>query len=166
MNFIKLKQENQIPYPVGCDMEQTKGIVKEMSEKIRILYSSDVGLNLFVRGSSGSIISGLLSGYLLDYMIKINHIKKPGESSHFGTVCDEIYGYINIIIDDFMCSGETLNEIYSKCVEYNGQKFTVHLLCISGNCHEKSLKFTPLNIIAGDIYLKKDEVKDLPKIDW
>lgn len=157
-NFERLKSKNKIPYPVGYRMSETMKIVEDMASKLKSLFPSEVlpmngpdkpKLIFCVRGSSGAILAGLITPFLIDYEIVINHIKKDGECSHN----DGKPPYLPnewpwIILDDFILSGETVNEIYKDmCRAHVNCK--VDCLCISGFFNQSYIKFKPINVIAG-----------------
>ena len=54
-------------------------------------------------------------------LAKICHVKKYGESSHSSKI-DFEGNFINIIVDDFVCSGHTLRAIYAKQQEVTGYR--------------------------------------------
>lgn len=157
-NFERLKSKNKIPYPVGYRMTETMNIIKDMAIRIQALFPVKLlpmngpekpKLVFCVRGSSGAILAGLITPFLTDYEIVINHIKKQGESSHN----DDKPLYLPnewpwIILDDFILSGETVNEIYKDmCRAHVNCK--VDCLCVSGFFNQSDINFKPINVIAG-----------------
>jgi len=155
MSKVILKKLGHIQYPVGTDIKGTMIAVKNMADAIKELYplheNMKYGFNLFVRGSSGAIIGGLICEYLSNYPIRICHIKKEGESSHFNSsYLTNREAAKNIIIDDFISTGETVNIIYQKMID--SEINNVDLLIVSGTIYESYLQFKPLNIICEDYY--------------
>lgn len=147
MKHLKLNTNNDISYPVGNNMKTTLEIVADMASKIKKLYSIQP-LNLFVRGSSGAILSGLIVSFLKRYDCRIIHIKKENEYSHGGTSFSLINPTApNIILDDFISSGETVNSIYLALQKYNHTNIDV--LCVSGTVRPDTLDFNPTYIISG-----------------
>lgn len=106
--------EGSIGYPVGEYVFQNLPTVKKYAEQIINDFpdSHDETLSIWCRGSSGSIISGLLISFLESHfkIIYINHVKKEGEHSHCGNN-DFRFGDYNIIVDDMIASGETILSI-------------------------------------------------------
>jgi len=155
MSKIILTTLGHIQYPVGSNMNETILAVKNMAEAIKELYplheNVKYGFNLFVRGSSGAIIGGLISEYLSNYPIRICHIKKDGESSHHSDkYLTNREAAKNIIIDDFISTGRTINSIYDRMKE--NEINIVDLLIVTGTIYESYLRFKPLNIICEDYY--------------
>lgn len=104
-------------YPVGNDMKIAANFTKAAAwqfNKIKEYNNQSLRLNLWCRGSSGAILASLFS-INIDHTVKIIHVKKPGENSH--TSNHDPYtdwDVINVIIDDFTSSGQTLHHIYSQ----------------------------------------------------
>lgn len=136
-------------YPVSTNIQQNIPIILDMIEKLKPLVEGKKEVCLWCRGSSGSIISGIIATHI--DKVKIIHLKKEGEDSHSGSIsgCPSgKRGVINIIVDDFMSSGKTLNTIYQTMKD---NKYKVHGLCISGTVWTNPLKFKPDFIICGYI---------------
>lgn len=156
-NFIQLPQgkRDRISYPVGIRMNETLRIIEEMASLIyktfpyneRYMGRRNEYINLYVMGSSGAILAGILITLLKDYTVTICHIKKEGEVSHGGSNFSSHKRAINVILDDFIESGATVNKIYDELKE-EYEYFELHLLCVSGPVVQKRLNFTPYNIIS------------------
>jgi hypothetical protein len=143
MKLIQLSNEHSINYPIGVlYLEDNLVIVTEMAQKLQDLFGGRT-IALWCRGSSGAIISGIIASKIPIH--SINHVKKEGEDSHSGdwhrTECN-----INVIVDDFIKSGETVNAIYNK-MKYKGIS-VVDCLCVSSYVYKERLAFTPNYIIA------------------
>ncbi len=98
-------------YPVGKHIPQSIEYIDRIAPfLLEIVGNRDI--NLFVRGSSGAILGGLLVKTIPN-KVNIFHIKKEGELSHGGS---DVYGIsedaINVILDDFIATGETINKIW------------------------------------------------------
>ena len=102
-----------------------------------------------MRGSSGAILSGILIGEMIEYDIYIYHIKKDGEYSHSSDYYPIDFSNPNIIIDDFISSGETVNAIFEKIQKVNSKELKIDTLCVSGGFNIETLNFRPNNIISG-----------------
>lgn len=144
--------ETSMGYPVG---ENIKSNMKHISAMISAIEGIEAFkgkyLNLVCRGSSGAIIAAIVSS-----MIKnenhIVHIKKDGENSHCGAPSIKTDNAVNIIIDDFMCSGLTLKAIYAKlCKSLHNDNLVVDCICISGCYFIDSIDFKTKYIICGRI---------------
>ena len=124
---------SEVTYPVGLNMSSAMKFVKEVYKFIK--DNDDFrgrDINLLCTGSSGSIIASLLFAELDQENVFVCHIKKDGESSHAGnnfrlSSLDDI----NVIIDDFSSSGETIERIYSKVKQYNSD-IDINYLILSG----------------------------------
>lgn len=111
----------------------------------------DKTVNLICRGSSGAIIAGIFS-ISIPNKNKIIHIKKRGEASHSESAWLGGAMEINLIVDDFMCSGETLNAIYEALQSANRDKnIKIDCLCLSGKVEMYKLRFRPKHLICGDV---------------
>jgi orotate phosphoribosyltransferase-like protein len=82
--------------------------------------------------------------------VKIVYIKKEGESSHNNSsiIFDE--DHKSIILDDFICSGTTINTIFNM-VRKSHPNFSVDCLCLSGEVDEKVINFKVQNLICGSL---------------
>lgn len=163
--FHKLKSRTKIPYPVGARMTQTMEKVKDMADKLKKIFPADsLPLNgngknnkplltFCVRGSSGAILAGLITPFLSDYEVSINYVKKFNEKTH-GSGSVKMFlpdGYPWIIIDDFIESGETVNNIYAA-MQVSRSDAKVDCLIVSGEVHQPDLDFTPYHVIAGNYF--------------
>ena len=149
MKILKLTHPLDIPYPVGRAMSITKEIVSEMALLLKEIYpNKSEPLMFLVRGSSGAILSGIITSMMSEYdNIEIMHIKKHGESSHSGNYYRFDKKYKTIILDDFIESGETVNSIYNSVTEDN-KNLTIDTLCVSGSVFTARLCFKPNNLIC------------------
>lgn len=149
MKILKLTHSSDIPYPVGKSMSITKEIVSEMASKLRKIYpNKSEPLIFLVRGSSGAILAGIITSIMSEYEnIEIMHIKKSGESSHYGNYYRFHKPCKTIILDDFIESGETVNSIYNSVIEDN-KNLTIDTLCVSGFVNPNRLHFKPNNLIC------------------
>lgn len=156
MNFYKIS--NYIEYPVGLNMTKNLVAINEMATRLTEVYPGK-DFTLWCRGSSGSIIAGILS-YLLRGNIIINHVKKEGEYSHSSSVStlQEPNTRIHVIVDDLIASGYTIESILDKmtnlCIKpdalcitgeyrHNFPIETIFALCIhyKGNNYYDDIKF-------------------------
>lgn len=110
-----IPNQNEINYPVGHYLKDALQFVKRSVKIIvekKLFPTSDI--TIWCRGSSGSMLASMLTIELYNNNynnIKVSHIKKLGEDSHSsGKVifCKETF---NIIIDDFVASGATIQSI-------------------------------------------------------
>ena len=90
----------------GCDHASVKELVKKAVKKLKKLDFDSIAF----RGVSGALIAPIVA-----YKLKkpVTCIRKPTESSHGWTKLEGAIGVERyIIIDDFICTGETVNEIH------------------------------------------------------
>ena len=100
-------------YPVGDYIHQWQTIAKEYARIIQKNNIQNKPVILFCTGSSGAIIASLVSIEI--NVLSIQHIKKDGEQSHHNV--DE-YSLrsceYNVIVDDFIVTGTSIERILSK----------------------------------------------------
>lgn len=137
----------QIYYPVGAHMDTNKpkiiAMIKEF-KKIREFKRAD--LNLICRGSSGAIIAAIFAMQLKNNC-RIVHIKKEGEQSHSAQTSLLPNGK-NIIVDDFIVTGKTLNAIYKSLTNIEKTPIVIDCICITGSTH--TLDFEPRHWIHSE----------------
>lgn len=100
-------------YPVGANMSDNLRKIKEMANVIDRHFPHQ-SINLWCMGSSGAIIAGIISAELIAKgypMPMVCHVKKEGEESHSSSAPYISYG-TNILVDDFIRSGSTVQKIY------------------------------------------------------
>jgi len=122
MKQIKLSKFIQ-EYPVGENIKSYFDSCKEVAEIIEKEFPNK-SITFWCRGSSGAMISALVCQHLGD--VNIFHVKKQNEISHYSSI--DRYNEINIIIDDLMSSGSTVNYIYEKMVEKNSKVHSVIMI--------------------------------------
>ena len=139
-------------YPVGEHINHYFHICKEIAELITLNFP-DKSITFWCQGSSGAIISALVSQHLPNS--NIYHVKKTGENSHSYSISH--VNDINIIIDDLMCSGNTVeniaNELTEKCHYINCIVMTGRIKkALFNTCFTNQTKLNNLSlIIAGSI---------------
>lgn len=143
--LLHSKNYGRISYPVGDSIsgnsDKLKKMCKSLYKIIKKYYPDKQSIILFVRGSSGAIIAGYMSFYLEKKLHKINihYIKKEGEDRHQGTSYfkQSHTNEIKIVVDDFICSGETVLKIIEYLTPYSEK---VDILCVSGKTSEPEIK--------------------------
>lgn len=118
MNIIKIKNQKELSYPTGRYIEEAIAFIKNLSETIKDLDDfNNKSIKIWCRGSSGAMLASMLSIVLMENNCKvfICYVRKDEERSHgYNSFCtNELYN-LNIIIDDFIASGETICDIASK----------------------------------------------------
>ena len=130
--IARLKTLKLIEYPVGTYISYNTPIIKSMASYIKRKFPEGT-ISLWCRGSSGAIIAGVISSSL-KRKIFIRYISKNNEKRHDKSN----YNYetdINIIVDDFICTGKTIDEIINK----SGRK-KFDLLIVSGDISKTFLE--------------------------
>lgn len=126
--IIKDVNLHQIGYPVGEYVQRHIRTIKYYAEIIKRENKDKKKVCLFCMGSSGAIISAIVCSELDDYFeCEINHIKKIGENSHSSATPSMNPENFNVIVDDFIATGETIQSILYR---YD-RKFD--LLIVSGS---------------------------------
>jgi len=131
----------EIKYPCGLYLYENRLIIEKMAIEVAAVYPNK-DINLWCKGSSGSIIAGMMACMLNDREIIINHVKKSGEESHSEYMYSVPPDSINVVVDDFIRSGETIFSIVEH-IKRKTSKNTVDCLCISGDVYEKYQKPGP-----------------------
>jgi len=110
-----------VGYPIGSNMVKVKDLVQEYVKgfkQLNLPISKEI--NLWCKVSSGAILAAIFALHL-NNPVKICHIKKAGETSH--SVNPEVFSEgFNIVIDDFVASGETIKSIIAYLKENNFKK--------------------------------------------
>lgn len=117
-------------YPVGETIAFNLPIINHYTSIIKRLTEKqhkEKTIILYCRGSSGAIIAGIIASQLTEKKVIVAHVKKDGESSHAGKPTYSEENTFSVIVDDIICSGDTIGEIVSKI---NHIRFD--LLIISG----------------------------------
>ena len=130
--IVRLKTLKLIEYPVGIYILHNTPIIKNMANYIKRKFPEGT-ISLWCRGSSGAIIAGIISSNLKRNVF-IRYISKNNEKRHD----KNNHNYetdINIIVDDFICTGETIDIIINK----SGRK-KFDLLIVSGDISEEFIK--------------------------
>lgn len=149
MKDVKFIQfDSRFYYPLGHNLHYSVTITKELSQVLKRVFNN-YPIVLWCRGSSGAIISGIMSSFIP--IERIMHIKKEGESSHHsGVYLNEISSNcVHVIIDDFCVSGETVNKIYSTMKQYYIEP---DCLCLTKDLNLNRLNFIPNVVICSYIY--------------
>ncbi len=138
-----------INYPVGLNIRDNVKIIQDLTNEFLKYENKDTPINLLCMGSSGAIMAAIFATIVPNVIIL--HIKKDGESSH--SSCDNYSRFfrdetrLNIIIDDFIVTGSTVNNIYKKIKV----PIKIDYLILAHQHSQKRydlLQFTPTNIIS------------------
>lgn len=157
IQFHSFKRE--VDYPIAENISNNIPVLNDMAMKILTIYPKKVEINLWCRGSSGAIIAAIIAAQLLrqHYRIMICHVKKDGETNHYGDGIYFIPNGVNIIVDDFICSGDTINLISEQI-----QKREVNFDClvVTQSIPLYSLIRLPSIIVGGALKISKDPMID------
>ena len=134
-----------IHYPVGLSIQLNIPIIKLMAEAVKKQYPTDK-LNLICMGSSGAIIATIIAQEITDS--KIYHIKKDGEKAHNSYIRLE-HDAINVIVDDFIVTGHTVNLIYKKLTTLDNS-IKIDCICVTQVDSGYKLDFKPKVLICSE----------------
>lgn len=133
-------------YPVGLYINSNKPRIVKLAEAFsQIEEFKGKPLNLICRGSSGAIVATVFA-LTLPNPCNIVHVKKDGENSHDSSLSiNKGLGYKNVIVDDWIDSGTTLNTIYGCLMKYD-VNIVIDCLCVTGEYRE--LEFRPNTVLC------------------
>jgi orotate phosphoribosyltransferase-like protein len=136
-------------YPVGEHIRDNYPIIQDMAKQINAVAGRK-SINLFCQGSSGAIIAGIITSLLPKRNIIIYHIKKEKEDSHNDVINHEVrQNAFNVIVDDFVATGETINRVYSIAIR---KVDNIHCLCVSGEVSERNIEDMKLDYLICSTY--------------
>lgn len=137
-------------YPVGRAMWDNLPVINIMADMLMEQLEDGESVDLWCRGSSGSIIAGVISQRLIEnrHKCSISHVKKRGESSHNNGLNNRRNAK-KVIVDDFTCTGATLRAIYTKMRSHLGGEPEVDILLLSGDLSGADINFCPKVVICG-----------------
>ena len=116
MKHLLLENGRYLVYPIGSNVSSMvvyiENIVTTFKEhKINLDKKSNV-ICIWCRGSSGAMLAGMFAYTFKEATVRIKHVKKEGERSHNSYISAFPSNSIDIIIDDFMDTGETIFRIW------------------------------------------------------
>lgn len=134
MKKINMYESPKVCYPIGNYITEAKEYISDVIKTLRAkkLIKPKQEIHLWVRGSSGAILGALFCSKVNNPVV-INHVKKSGENSHSGSGDFPPSDAINFILDDFACSGETIQAIYEEIQireKYNNKKLKITALVL------------------------------------
>jgi hypothetical protein len=142
IKFIKVG--NMYEYPVGISVQDSIEITKSIAYKLEQVFP-DRHKILWCRGSSGAMLS--YGTAMIIPVYRIIHIKKEGEYAHYAGIFVNNFPVdaVNIIMDDFISTGDTVNTIWSFMEYYH---IKCDCLCVTGEVDVRILKFKPSYIFC------------------
>jgi len=149
--YIEIEGEH-INYPIGSDIDSVKKITQSYKRGFKALkYPKGSKFNLWCRGNSGSMLAIAFALLLPQYKWEIFHVKKPGEQSHSSFLVPGIGD--NVIIDDFISSGETVDAILEK-IKFHSK--TPKILIVMGMSHYERFSTVFETIICSNLPKNKN----------
>ena len=187
MKLYELKDVTKLTYPVGININQIIFYIKEVMKCIidNEVFKNVHYINIWCTGSSGAILSALLAEKITFHYssitVRIYHIKKEGEHSHNGNfeklfIDNDMY---NIVIDDFVSTGDTLQRIQKHLSFHSVNKVDLLILSstfIDTECrydcetgmevleHVTLRHFIPDILISGNFYISSSDFTELLKL--
>ena len=153
--------KHDFQYPVTRDVQDVYERSKYMAIALNQLFPDPVQFNLICIGNSGHVVASFLSIHLKQIFTQrssIVSLRKRHENSHCGSVSmDDVLSNVNVMVDDFISSGSTMNDMYWKLKDKHSREIDIHAICITG-CWEREkereklkgrLEFTPNYLISG-----------------
>lgn len=99
----------ELKYPIG---EYIANNLPTILEMVKIIKELNQPVNLWCRGSSGTIIAAIIAFHIEKCVIC--YVKKPNEENHHNFKINYEEDYLNIIVDDFIATGYTISSILEK----------------------------------------------------
>lgn len=130
VDFHLVSDLNGIAYPVGANITKNIPIINSMVVALNSVLSPTSEVKLVCTGSSGAIISAIISTKI---PCQIFHIKKDGELSHSNTTVYGLIGTETWLIDDFVSSGNTIRRMLKKVRESYDKSDVPLGVCVSGS---------------------------------
>ena len=132
---IKLECDTMV-YEVGRNITNNLPVIAEMANAIKKAYPRKK-IVLWCRGSSGTIIASVIAAKLGKKVTAIAYVRKENEDRHgVGVLYSSNDGKaINVIVDDFIETGKTINAIIDRInsfSEYTDTEFKLDCLCVTG----------------------------------
>lgn len=157
--------ETELTYPVGPHISTNMSSIKVMASEV-IKFAAGRPITLWVGGSSGALIGGIIAHEIaMDITnkgIRVNYVYKENEHSHHSGCGDfSLKDSVDIIVDDFVVTGRTINRIMSFMKKVNTRP---DCLCVGDACTARGLKkldYLPKVIITSCVeYSRIDPHKD------
>lgn len=134
MNFIYFENTVDCSYPVGARFNGNFDYIREIAKTLYNIIDKNKNIALVCRGTSGCILAGAV-GYILkkkgrSVTIVISRKSENTHGNNMDGYSKILKGAVPVVIDDFVSSGNTINEILidlDECVD----KKTYPFLCIA-----------------------------------
>lgn len=146
LNYLHEISSLEVSYPIGRDISSAI----ESAEKIANVFNTlemfkNKTLNIWCRGSSGSVLAALFISKIPNKCF-LQYVRKEFEQTHCTNEFSLDSSALNIVIDDLISSGFTLN-----CIVQHIPNKEVDLLIICGYMNDSrldSLEFIPKSLIC------------------
>lgn len=168
MTYQHCKCMLDIEYPVTRNLPKTIAFANRVAMILLSLITQNHihYINLWCRGSSGSIIAAFVSHDMIkrskNIQVRICHVKKEGENSHSSspsTFQNDLDTW-NVIVDDFIATGDTIKEIIRAMEK---ETYKPDVLCVTQKvCMWKF----PSNSIKYFICAKVAEKRQVRRMPW
>lgn len=143
--FLINSKVSYYSYPIGMYIQANLPLIEDCVNTFkRIEEFRDQHIKLLCMGSSGAIIAAIFASLVPN--CTIIHVKKQGEQSHGENLFQVSNKGVNVIIDDFVNTGKTINDIYNKVRVYCGEH--IDCVCLRGESKHQLFKFTPDYIVC------------------
>lgn len=146
--------DSYIGYPVGLCMAGNITAIQRMAFRIRDVFYNE-RINLWCRGSSGAIMAAIVASIIPNAII--SYVRKPNETGH------SLYSHAtdkdrkNIVIDDLISSGTTIQLIKDFMLTHG---VSVDCLCVGGPVYLEDLEeYSPV-IICQSLYYRSNTMPD------
>lgn len=148
--FIHFDKYNVMKYPPGVNWNHE--YIRQSSKAIYDTFQEDllhgISITFVVRGTSGAMIAGALLNELhhinSDIKVFIVIVRKEEDKAHCGSLVgiDDTNTTKLIVVDDFICSGETIEAIIETLDNYfhSTDKYKYDMLCIGNWLNSDALK--------------------------
>lgn len=141
-------------YPIGPNFLKNKKEINKLIITFKTITEFiDKPINIFCMGSSGNIIACMLANKLKKAIIvPIRKAKEYSHSGNFDLHKHRIPNAINIIVDDFIDSGETMEAIFFEMQLQLGKKIKIDCIAILGYDKYELLSFQSKYFISRETW--------------
>lgn len=158
-SYICDEKLKTIDYPFGTALENNLPIAEKLIDAFVQLISIrfpdfESTIQLLCRGSSGAIMATLFAAKLvsLNYYCKIIYFNKDGETRHGGYNFYPNNNDLIVIVDDFICTGSTVNAIYESAQKLLPEaKKQIDVVCVTGRVSRTDLNFGSKFVICKEL---------------
>lgn len=135
---------NEMCYPIGKYVMANLVVINHMAAIIQHKYTNKY-INIWCRGSSGSIVAAIIASQLQNITFRIVYVPKENEVKHQIDRPNLDSTTINIIVDDFVASGQTIKSIVEDARYHDVKNFD--LLLVSGFVDRKTIQNLPIKYV-------------------